>query len=134
MRDDIATMLLDPAVIVIAGGLSEAGDALLEPLRTSLSEHLTWRPAPPVQRSSLGARAGLLGAASAVERTGSDALQVDGLDSAAIGVIAAREGIALIELTPQQATLEEAFMELTEDSIEYHGTTAEATNVTGAKS
>jgi ABC-2 type transport system ATP-binding protein len=55
-----------------------------------------------------------------VEQHGSDALQVRGADSAAIGRIAAREGIALIELTPQQATLEEAFMEITRDAVEYH--------------
>ncbi len=35
------------------------------------------------------------------------------MDSAAIGLVAAREAIPLIELTPQQATLEEAFMEIT---------------------
>jgi ABC-2 type transport system ATP-binding protein len=27
----------------------------------------------------------------------------------------------LIELTPQQATLEEAFMEITRDAVEFHG-------------
>ena len=34
-----------------------------------------------------------------------------------------RRGIAVHELTPQQASLEEAFMELTNDSIEFHGGT-----------
>jgi glucokinase len=58
-----ATMLLDPAVIVLAGGLSDAGDALLDPLRVGLAERVTWRPSPLVVRSPLGARAGLLGAA-----------------------------------------------------------------------
>ncbi|MDP9117984.1 MAG: ATP-binding cassette domain-containing protein [Actinomycetota bacterium] len=50
-----------------------------------------------------------------------DTLHVSGIDSEEIGVIAAREAIALIELTPQQATLEEAFMEITRDSVEFHG-------------
>jgi hypothetical protein len=41
----------------------------------------------------------------------------------------------LHELAPQLASLEEAFMELTEDSIEYRGTTNDGmTNSTGAKS
>ena len=31
--------------------------------------------------------------------------------------------IALIELTPQQATLEEAFMEITREAVEFHGGT-----------
>jgi ABC-2 type transport system ATP-binding protein len=56
-----------------------------------------------------------------IERIGPDVLQVTGIDSAGIGVIAAREAIALIELTPQQATLEEAFMEITRDAVEFHG-------------
>jgi len=58
-----ATLLLDPAVIVLAGGLAQAGDALLEPLAADLAERLTWRPAPPLVVSTLGARAGMLGAA-----------------------------------------------------------------------
>ncbi|HEX9506287.1 MAG TPA: ABC transporter ATP-binding protein, partial [Acidimicrobiia bacterium] len=33
----------------------------------------------------------------------------------------ARHRITLHELSPQQASLEEAFFELTDDSVEYHG-------------
>ncbi len=57
------TMLLDPAVIVIGGGLAEAGVALLDPLREALRARLAWRPPPPVLRSTLGAEGALLGAA-----------------------------------------------------------------------
>ena len=46
-------------------------------------------------------------------------LEVTGLSSERIGRIAADAGIALAELTPQQASLEEAFMELTRDAVEY---------------
>jgi ABC-2 type transport system ATP-binding protein len=56
-----------------------------------------------------------------VNRLGPDALQISGMDSAAIGLVAARSSIPLIELTPQQATLEEAFMEITRDAVEFHG-------------
>jgi len=48
-----------------------------------------------------------------------DRLTVSGLDSAAIGRVAAEASIALIELTPQQASLEEAFMEITRDTVEF---------------
>jgi ABC-2 type transport system ATP-binding protein len=65
----------------------------------------------------------LAGAAQSVQRIGIDVLQVSGMDSAAIGLVAAREAIPLIELTPQEATLEEAFMEITRDAVEYHGVT-----------
>ncbi|MFF4211265.1 ABC transporter ATP-binding protein [Streptomyces sp. NPDC001796] len=46
-------------------------------------------------------------------------LTVTGLGSERIGRIAAEHGIALAELTPQQASLEEAFMQLTGDAAEY---------------
>ena len=59
-----------------------------------------------------------------IERVHPDLLQVTGIDSEAIGLLAAREAIALIELTPQQATLEEAFMEITRDAVEFHGGSA----------
>ncbi|MET8784449.1 ATP-binding cassette domain-containing protein [Streptomyces sp. NPDC004589] len=46
-------------------------------------------------------------------------LQVTGLSSDRIGRLAAEHGVALAELTPQQASLEQAFMELTRDAVEY---------------
>ena len=48
-----------------------------------------------------------------------DLLSVRGLSSAEIGKVAAQASIALVELTPQQASLEEAFMELTRDAVEF---------------
>jgi ABC-2 type transport system ATP-binding protein len=50
------------------------------------------------------------------------ALSVHGMDEVAIGDLAASLPVTLHELSPQSASLEEAFMELTEESIEYHGT------------
>jgi ABC-2 type transport system ATP-binding protein len=58
------------------------------------------------------------GARVAAEADG--ALAVTGLDGQAIGDLALAQGIALHELSPQNASLEEAFMELTKDSVEYH--------------
>jgi ABC-2 type transport system ATP-binding protein len=52
-----------------------------------------------------------------------DVLEVHGLASDRIGEIAAREAIVLHELTPLTASLEEAFMALTGDSVEYHAGT-----------
>ncbi|MFF3765067.1 ATP-binding cassette domain-containing protein [Streptomyces sp. NPDC001922] len=48
------------------------------------------------------------------------ALEVDGTDAAAVGELAARNGLVLHELSPQHASLEEAFMRLTAGSVEYH--------------
>jgi ABC-2 type transport system ATP-binding protein len=55
-----------------------------------------------------------------------DVVEVSGLDAAAIGELAAAKGVVLHELTPQRASLEEAFMELTSDSVEYHASRAVA--------
>lgn len=52
------------------------------------------------------------------------ALTVSDLEAPRIGELAAREGLVLHELTPQLASLEEAFMELTRGSVEY-GTQAQ---------
>jgi ABC-2 type transport system ATP-binding protein len=54
---------------------------------------------------------------------GTEELQVTGMSARAIGIRAAEHGIALFELTARTVSLEEAFMELTRDAVEYHGTT-----------
>lgn len=48
-----------------------------------------------------------------------DRLEVQGMTAAAVGDVAALEGIALHELRTETATLEEAFLELTGDAAEY---------------
>ncbi len=48
-----------------------------------------------------------------------DVLEVTGLTSEEIGRRAATSGIVLYELVPHQASLEETFMALTRDSVEY---------------
>jgi len=49
------------------------------------------------------------------------ALLVTGLDAARIGDEALAAGVALHELGPVQASLEDVFMELTSDMVDYHG-------------
>lgn len=51
-----------------------------------------------------------------------DRLVVTGLTSRQIGRIATDAGIALVELIPQQASLEEVFMDITRDSLEFNAT------------
>jgi ABC-2 type transport system ATP-binding protein len=52
------------------------------------------------------------------------ALIVTGMEVAAIGVVAASNAIELHELSPRRASLEVAFMELTEGSQQYQGAAA----------
>ncbi|MBK8868797.1 MAG: hypothetical protein IPN45_12245 [Actinomycetales bacterium] len=53
---------------------------------------------------------------------GPDALIVDGLTTHQIGTAAGAAGIPLFELANQHTSLEEAFMEMTHDAVEYHAT------------
>lgn len=49
----------------------------------------------------------------------SQLIEVSGLSAAQVGEAAARSGIVLHELTPLSASLEEAYLELTHDEVEY---------------
>jgi len=49
----------------------------------------------------------------------SGVIEIDGLSAEQIGEIAASNKVVLHELTPIRASLEEAFMELTRDEVEY---------------
>jgi ABC-2 type transport system ATP-binding protein len=57
---------------------------------------------------------------------GSEQLTVTGLPAREIGLKAAEHGLALFELTARTVSLEEAFMDLTKESVEYHATTTPA--------
>ncbi|WP_406154757.1 ATP-binding cassette domain-containing protein [Streptomyces sp. NBC_01023] len=57
-------------------------------------------------------------------RAGSEELQVTGLSARDIGTRAAEHAIAVYELTAKTVSLEQAFMDLTRDSVEYHGSAA----------
>ncbi|HEX7353521.1 MAG TPA: ATP-binding cassette domain-containing protein [Mycobacteriales bacterium] len=61
----------------------------------------------------------LAGDGVSVTSTERDLLTVTGLSSAEIGLRAMHARIALVELVQQQASLEEAFMELTRDAVEF---------------
>jgi glucokinase len=57
---------LDPGMFVIGGGVSDAGELLLEPARASFRRTLTgrgFRPEPEIVKAALGPEAGLIGAA-----------------------------------------------------------------------
>ncbi|MEV5442482.1 ABC transporter ATP-binding protein [Streptomyces sp. NPDC052644] len=59
-----------------------------------------------------------------VTADGPEALDVRGVDAPDIGRAAAAQAIPLYELTPREASLEEAFMDLTRDTVEYQGAAA----------
>jgi len=58
-----AQALYDAGIVVLGGGLAEAGEALLAPLRTALTARITFHRVPQIVRAALGDTAGCLGAA-----------------------------------------------------------------------
>lgn len=62
------TLALDPACVVLGGGLAEAGALFLDPVREALHGALAWRNPPPVLRSAFGAQAAQVGAAIMARR------------------------------------------------------------------
>jgi glucokinase len=68
LGEGIASLVavLDPAVVVIGGGVSAAGDLLLEPTRSAFRRQLTgrgYRPEASIRTAVLGNDAGIVGAA-----------------------------------------------------------------------
>jgi ABC-2 type transport system ATP-binding protein len=59
----------------------------------------------------------------AVSRDGDGALAVAGLSTDEVGRAAGAAGITLLELTAQQASLEEAFVDMTRDAVEFRAPT-----------
>jgi glucokinase len=59
---------LRPDLVLLAGGISEAGDALIHATAGAFVEHAAPYFACPVAKAALGARAALIGAASALEQ------------------------------------------------------------------
>ena len=65
------TAVLDPNVVVIGGGVSEAGELLLDPIRTSFENHVTvrtHRPILEVRQARLGNSGGMVGVADLARR------------------------------------------------------------------
>jgi predicted NBD/HSP70 family sugar kinase len=64
--------ILDPACFVIGGGVSEAGDLLIDPARASFERALTgrgYRPFAEIKVAELGEDAGIVGAADLARQT-----------------------------------------------------------------
>ena len=109
------SLTADEVVIIGRGRLIEH-TAMSQLLGRSSMQYVRVRsPELSRLRSALDAQ----GATTTLEEDGS--MSVRGIDGATIGDIAAQLSLALHELAPQSASLEEAFMELTESSVEYHG-------------
>ena len=101
-------------LIVIGQGKLLRDEGTSEFVQSSLER---WVRVRSPQLAELTAR---LQKAGARVRPGTDqSIEVSGLDSPAIGDLAAASGLTLHELATQHASLEDAFMDLTHDSTDY---------------
>ncbi|MBA4865883.1 ROK family protein [Streptomyces sp. PSKA54] len=57
-----ALTLLDPRILIIGGGLAEAGETLFTPLRAAVEQRVTFQKLPSIVPAALGDSAGCLGA------------------------------------------------------------------------
>ncbi|MEA2827590.1 MAG: type transport system ATP-binding protein [Actinomycetota bacterium] len=101
-------------LIVIGRGRIIADDSVDRIIAGNASRRVRVRAA---RQADLVALLEPLGARA--QRAADGAVTFVGLDSTAIGEVAATNGIALVELTPEHATLEDAFLELTHHDTDY---------------
>jgi ABC-2 type transport system ATP-binding protein len=106
-------------VIVVGRGRLIADTSIEELIRNASGTSVLVR-SPEAQRL----RTALAAPDVTVSSTEDGVLNVSGLTAAHIGDVARDLGVAVHELTPQQASLEEAFMTMTKDEVEYHAHTA----------
>jgi ABC-2 type transport system ATP-binding protein len=101
-------------LIVVGQGRLIADSSVDELTRTTARDSVLVRTDETARLRDLLATAG-----ASITTTDDFGLNVTGLTSVVVGRIAAQAAIALAELTPQRASLEEAFMEITRDSLEF---------------
>jgi ABC-2 type transport system ATP-binding protein len=110
-------------LIVIGRGKLLADASTADFIRASSHNYITVRAANALALGELLRQAG---ATVDDEPDGHQpALRVAGLDGAAIGDLAAQHGIPLYELTPHEASLEAAYMQLTHDQRDFVATSEE---------
>ncbi|MCW7945430.1 multidrug ABC transporter ATP-binding protein [Streptomyces hygroscopicus] len=105
-------------LVVIGQGRLLADTSMAEFIRQNARSYVRIRTPQREQLLDVLHEAGVT-----VVESGSGALEVDGDKAELIGELAARHRIVLHELSTQQASLEEAFMQLTAQVVEYHAHT-----------
>jgi ABC-2 type transport system ATP-binding protein len=103
----------DDLVVIGRGRL--IADTSVSELLAAMSERRVRLRAPEAS----AVMALLAAAGGTVTADGDGTLVVTGLDPVTIADLTGARGLRLHELTPQRASLEDAFMELTRDAVEY---------------
>ena len=101
-------------LVVVGRGLVIADASVAELIAAASADRVTVRTAARDQAMTVLARGG-----AEVAATGTDVLTISGLSSERIVELLAGNAIPFAEVSPHRASLEEAYMELTRDSVEY---------------
>ena len=103
--------------LIVVGRGKVVADTSVQALLASASRgRLTLRTSAREQATNL-----LAGTGATVTATDGDSLTVDGVQAEQIVSLLARNGIPFSEVSAHRASLEEAYMELTRDAVQYHG-------------
>jgi len=111
-------MTADRLVVIGRGRL--LADAPIDEVVAASAVAVRVRSPHPEQLAALAER--LVARGAAVDALVPGELAVTGVTAGTIGDLAYEMGVRLHELSPQEASLERAFMDLTADSVEYTGT------------
>ncbi|WP_030899964.1 ABC transporter ATP-binding protein [Streptomyces sp. NRRL F-5126] len=105
-------------LIVIGQGRLLANTSMADFIHQNSRSYARLRSPQPEQLREV-----LRDAGYTVTEAGSGALEIDGAETERLGELAAEHRIVLHELSAQRASLEEAFMQMTAESVEYHAHT-----------
>jgi ABC-2 type transport system ATP-binding protein len=106
--------------LVVAGrGRVIADTSVAELLAATSDGRITLRTTAPSAAGAVLAAAG-----ATVAATGRDTLTVSGLAAEAVVALLGERGVMFAEVSAHRATLEQAYLELTRDAVEFHPTAA----------
>jgi ABC-2 type transport system ATP-binding protein len=101
-------------VVIVGRGTVIADTSVADLLAVASGDRVLLRTAARTQAAAVLTRA-----ATAVAVTGPDALMISGLPAERVVALLTGNSIPFAEVTAHRATLEEAYMELTRDAVEY---------------
>jgi ABC-2 type transport system ATP-binding protein len=108
-------------LVVIGRGRLVADTSVADLVAAASGDRVALRTSARTEAMAVLARAG-----ATVASTGPDTVTISGLAPARVVVLLGESSVPFSEVSAHRATLEEAYMELTRDTVEFRGTATEA--------
>jgi ABC-2 type transport system ATP-binding protein len=103
-------------LVIVGHGKVLADTSVAALLATASADRVQLRTADPAQAATVLTRAG-----AATVPTAPDILMIEGLTAERIVVLLTQNSIPFTEVTPHRASLEQAYLELTRESVDFRG-------------